>query len=236
MADTTNIMGEVGGQLLETVFSGILWFGIAILIIGVVGFLGWFFLVHKRRFSILVKVTSERANDKNRIIFDKAAILVDRKDKSKFFRLWGLKLDLPAPRFNVLQSTSKGDYLELYRTSEDTIYYLTSSVIDKTKIIRGDGKSYLLASQKNKQIDPDMAFWGTRRMMENKKMFDTESLLMKLLPFLPQILGGMFMIFILYIFLDHLPGILGQISELSKDLQCGSNPVQTIATGVATPA
>ncbi len=234
MADTTSIMSTVGGQVTEKIFSGILWFGIAILIIGIVGFLGWFFLVHKRRFNILVKVTSERANDKNRIIFDKAAILVDRKDKSKYFRLWDLKLDLPSPKFNVLQSASSGDYLELYRTSEDTIYYLTPSVVDKTKIIKGDGKIYSLASQRNRQIDPDMAFWGIRRMMENKSMFDTESILMKLLPFLPQILGGMFMIFILYIFLDHLPGILSQIATLSKDLGCRGGA--TIATGVATPA
>jgi len=232
MADTTNVMSTVGGQFVDKIFSGILWFGIAILIIGVVGFLGWFFIVHKRKFNILVKVTSERANDKNRIIFDKAAILIDRKDKSKYFRLWDLKLDLPSPRFNVLQSTSQGDYLELYRTSEDTIYYLTPSVIDKTKIIKGDGKYYSLASQRNSQIDPDMAFWGTRRLMENKSMFDTESILMKLLPFLPQIFGGMFMIFIMYLLLDHLPGILSQLAELVKEMRMLNGQGGAVATVV----
>lgn len=229
------IFSEVAGQFTDKIFSGIIWFGVAILVIGILGFLIYFFLIYKKKFNIEVKVTSERANERDRIIFDKAAILIDRKDKSKYFRIWGLKLDLPAPKFNVLQSTSKGDYLELYRTSEDTIYYLTPSVIDKTKIIKGDGQIYALASQKNKQIDPDMAFWGTRRMMENKSMFDTESLLMKILPFLPQILGGMFMIFILYILLDHLPGILSQLSSLVEQmrlLQEGGS----VATGTATVA
>ncbi len=227
------IMSEVSGQFVDRIFSGIIWFGVAVLLIGIIGFLIYFFLIYKKKFNIQVKVTSERANERDRIIFDKAAILVDRKDKSKFFRIWGLKLDLPAPKFNVLQATNKGDYLELYRTSEDTIYYLTPSVIDKTKVIKGDGKVYLLASQKNKQIDPDMAFWGTRRMMENKSMFDTESLLMKILPFLPQILGGMFMIFILYILLDHLPGILAQLSDLVREMRVMQGG-GSVATGVAT--
>ena len=136
-----------------------------------------------------------------------------------FFRIWGVKLDLPAPRFNVLQSTSSGDYLELYRTSENRIYYLTPSIIDKTKIIQTDGKTYAIASQKNLQMNPDMEFWAARRMEENKKMFDTESIFMKLLPYIPAILGGMVTIFILYILLDHLPGILTQLTELVREMR-----------------
>jgi len=210
MADPSNIISQVGGKFMEKIFSGILWFGIIILIAGVVGFLGWWFFVYKRKFNIKVKVTSERAGDRNRIIFDKAAILRDRKDKTMYFRLWTLKLDLPAPKFNVLQSTTAGDYLELYRTSENRIYYLTPSVIDKKQIVKSDGKLYPIASQKNLQVNPDMDFWAARRMKENKGMFDTDSVFMKLLPYLPAIVGGVVTIFILYILMAHLPEILNQ--------------------------
>ncbi len=219
MVDPSGVVSEVGGELVERIFSGLLWFGIAIILIGVVGFLIWWFIIYRRKFNIKVKITSERAGDRNKIIFDKAAILRDRKDRSMFFRIWGIKLDLPAPKFNVLQSTSEGDYLELYRTSENRIYYLTPSIIDKRKIIGADGKDYAIASQVNKQINPDMDFWAARRMSENKKMFDTESIFMKLLPYIPAILGGMITIFILYILLDHLPGILSQLTELVREMK-----------------
>ena len=219
MVDAGNIVSTVGGKFVEKIFSGLLWFGIIVILIGIVGFLGWWFLVYKKKFNIKVKITSERARDRNRIVFDRAAILRDRKDKSMYFRIWGMKLDLPAPRFNVLQSTSDGDYLELYRTSENRIYYLTPSVIDKKNIIKSDGKLHALAVQTNKQIDASMDFWAARRMTENKKMFDTESIFMKLLPYIPAILGGMITIFILYILLDHLPGILQQLTELVREMK-----------------
>lgn len=219
MAIDTSIVGEVGGQFIEKLFSGLLWFGIGIIIAGVLFFLIWWFLVYKKKFNIKVKVISERAEDRNRIFFDYAAILRDRKDKSKFFRLWGLKLDLPAPKFNVLQATDKGDYLELYRTSENKIYFLTPSVIDRTKVIKADGKIYSIASQTSRQIDPDMDFWGARRVQENKKLFDTDSMFMKLMPYIPAILGGIVTIFVLYILLDHLPGILSALTELVREMR-----------------
>jgi len=213
------IVSEVGGKFVERIFSGLLWFGLTIILVGIIGFLGWWFLIYKKKFNIDVKIISERAGDRNRIIFDKAAILRDRKDKSLFFRIWGIKMDLPAPKFNVLQATDKGDYLELYRTSENRIYFLTPSSIDKTKIIKSDGKVYAIAAQTNKQIDPDMDFWAVRRMQENKGMFSTESVFMRLLPYIPAILGGAITIFILYILLDHLPQILSQLTELVREMK-----------------
>lgn len=210
---------EVGGQLVEKIFSGMLWFGIGAIIAITVGSLIWWFGIYKKKFNIKVKVISERANDKNVILFDQAAILKDRNDGSHFFRLWSLKLDLPAPKFNVLQSTDKGDYLELYRTSENRIYYLTPSIVDKTKIIRSDGKVYAIASQITKQIDPEMDFWLTKRKKLNRGMFATDSIFMKILPLLPALMGGVFMIFMLYILMDHLPGILSQLTQLVREMK-----------------
>ncbi len=216
---STSGLEGVGSTIIEKIFSGIIWLTVGVLFAGIVVGLIYYFIIYKKKFNIDVKITSERAGDRDRVMFDKAAILTDRKDKSKFFRIWSAKIDLPAPKFNVLQDTNRGDYLELFRTSENTIYYLTPSIIDKTRIIKDDGKVHLIAAQKNMQMTTDMDFWAARRSQENKKMFDTESIFMKLLPYLPAIMGGFITIFVLYILLDHLPGILNTLSELVRELK-----------------
>jgi len=47
-------------------------------------------------------------------------------------------------------------------------------------------------------------------------MFDMDSMLMKLLPYIPAAIVSVICIFILYILLDHLPGILSQLQELYR--------------------
>ena len=214
----TNPFDAVGGQLFDKIFSGILWFGIFFVLVAVVGFLMWFFLVHKRKFDIKVKLISERSGDKNRILWDKAAILFDRKNKLKYFRLWNTKVDLPIPRFNVLQGSDTGDYLEIYRKSEDDFYFLTPSKINKTVMIRSDGRAYPIALQEHKQIDTDISFWNTKRKGQNTSMFDTEKMWMKILPYIPHIIGGVITIFVLYILMDSLPQVLGSLQEVAKEL------------------
>ncbi len=182
-------------------------------------------LIYKRKFNIKVKIISERANDKNRIIFDQAAILRDRKDGSHYFKLWKLGLELPSPKFSVLQSAGRFDYLELYRTSENTIYFLAPPAIDKKRVIGVDGREYLIASQTSKQINPDMEFWAIKRKGMNKKMFDPEKLWMKMLMFLPQLMVGVLSIFVLYILMSYLPEILSELSELAKTI----NPTPRVA-------
>ena len=214
-----NPFGEVGSQLFNTVFSGIIWFGIAAIVVIVLGVFMWYFLVYKRKFDIRVKIKSDRADDKDQIIFDKAAILRDRKTGTNYFKLWGLGKDFPVPRYNVLQRTSQGDYLEIYRKGENEFYFLTPSQVNKTKVIKADGKIYAFASQEQNMVDPEMGFWIAKRMDQNKKMFDTENIFMKILPYLPHIIGGMFMVFVLYILLDHLPGILSTLRELVESMK-----------------
>lgn len=214
-----DVFSQFGGSLFENLFGSILWFGLAIFFIGVLGFLMWYFLIYKKKFDIDVKITSERSGDRNRIIFDRAAILKDRVTGTKFFKVWSLKIELPIPEFSVLQTSNKGDYLELYRTSEDHIYFLTPARIDKFKLIKADGKVYPLASQENRQIDTDLAYWNVKRKNQNKKMFDTEGWLSKLLPHIPAIIGGVLTIFVLYVLMDNLPGILRELTELTKELR-----------------
>lgn len=214
----TDLFGEVGGQLLDKAFSGILIFGIVILIICLIAGFIWYFGVYRKKFDIKVKIISNRAEEKNSILFDKAAILKDLKNQLPYFRVWGLKKDFPVPKYNVLQKSDKGDYLEIYRDSEDRFYFLRPVRINKKYIIRADGKRVRLAEQEQTASDPEMDFWRVKRKGINKRMFDTESILMKILPYVPQIIGGVITIFVLYILMDTLPGVLSSLQELVESL------------------
>lgn len=215
MAD---VFGAVAGGIANRIFSGILWFGIAIIIILVIGFLMWFFFIYRRKFDIKVKIKSERAEDNYSIIIDKAAILVEFRTKLPYFRVWGLKRDFPVPKYKVLQKTSEGDLLEILRKGEDEFYFLTPPKIVKEYIIKSDGKRYPMAEQSQIMIDPEIAFWMNKRKDSNKKMFDTEKIWMKILPFIPHIISGVLVIFILWILMDSLPEILGQLRQLTQAL------------------
>lgn len=218
-----NLFSEVGSQLVEKAFSGILIFGIIFIVIGVLGFTGYYFFVYKRKFDIKLKIISQRSQDKDGVLFDMAAILIDRKTKSKYLKFWNLKIELPIPTFNVIQRSNRGDYIELLRTGEDMFYYLLPPKIKESFVLREGTKIYPIAHQKLNLIDPDMAFWAVKRKSMNRGMFDPENLFMKILPYLPLILGGAFMVFILYILMSYLPDVLRQLKELVSALASAKN-------------
>jgi len=225
----TGVFGQIASGLFEKVFSGVLWFGIAIIIIGVLSGVIWYFFVYKKKFDIKVIIKSNRASDRYGTIFDKAAILTDRKTKTPYLRVWGLQRDFPIPKFDELQKTNEGDLLEMFRKSENEFLFLRPSVINKQRVIRADGKTYAIAEQGQTMVDPEMGFWAAKRKDLNKKMFSPESILMKVLPYLPSIFGGVITIFILYILLDHLPTILASLKELVDSMN-------TLQQGSVTPA
>lgn len=225
----TNVFGEVAGQFTQRIFSGLLWFGIALIIILVLGGVMWYFFIYKRKFDITTKIISERAEDKDSIIFDRAAILVDRKTRTKYFKLWSLGIELPVPPFNILQRTNKRDYLELRRTAEDKIYFLLPPKISKQYIVKADGKIYPISSQEMKMMDPDISYWQVKRKTQNKGMFDPEKMWMKILPYVPFIMAGAITIFILYILMSYLPSILAQLQQLTAELNRGR--VAQVTTG-----
>ena len=217
-ADFNAVAGDLFGKL----FGSILYFGLAIMLIATIGVAMWYWLHYKKKFDIMVKIRSERARDPA-IYFDWAAVIYNRQTKSKYFRLLNTKVDLPVPPFNVLQKTNRGDYLEIYRKSEEDFKFLTPGKIDKDRVIRADGKIYPVASTDQKQIEGDI-YWYISRKDKMKKLFDTDSMLVKILPWIPQIMGGIFMIFILYVMMDKLPAILGQMESLTRELRALKNP------------
>ena len=216
MAD--NPFSAVGSELVSKALGSILWVGIAFILICAVSFTLYFFFVYRKKFDIEVKIQSNRSEDKDSIIFDKAAILKDRKTQTPYFKIWGLRREFTVPKFNVLQRTNRGDYIEMYRNGEEEFYFLTPPKVSKTSIINEDGILVAIANQEQTLVDPGMAFWAQKRKGQNKKLFSVEQWYMKLLPFIPHIIGGVLMIFVLYILMDHLPAILSQLSELVRQM------------------
>lgn len=226
MVEVTAIAGQIAGKI----FSGILIFGIVVVVILVLGGTMYYFLIYKRKFDIDVKMTSKRAGDRDYIIFDQAAILTDRKTKAKYIKLWSSKIELKLPSFNILQRTNKGDYLEIFREGENKFYYMTPPFISRKYGIKADGRLYPMAEQSTKLIDPEMDYWVAKRKSMNKGMFDQEQVWMKILPYVPYILGGAFTIFILYILMSRLPAILAQLQELTSELN--RRNVAEVTTGI----
>ena len=218
-----NTFSDVGGKLFEKVFSGIIWFGVGLVILIAVGFTMWYFLLYKKKFDIKVKVISERAGAQNVEMEDKGAILTDRKTKTPYLRVWTLHRDFPVPKYNVMRKLFEGrkerDYLEIYRRGQNEFYFLLPPTIINTKILKADGKLIPLSEQKQIMFDPEMAFWAVKRKTLNKKMLNTEGLLFKLLPYIGIMMGGVILIFILYILLDHLPGILTELRSLVAEMR-----------------
>jgi len=219
MAEEANAISDMGGQLVSRIFGSILWFGIVVIVAGVIVGTVYYFFIYRRKFDIKVKINSNRSNEKYSVIFDKAAILTDRKNRTPYLRIWALRRDFPVPKYNVIQKTNTGDYIEMFRKSENEFYFLMPSELNKTHLIRDDGKKYMLANHSQIMVDPEMGFWAAKRKTNNKKMFSTDSILMKILPYVPQIVGGVITLFILYILMDTLPEVLGRLTELTRELK-----------------
>lgn len=217
MADLNNPMGIVGGELVGKILSSVIWI-IGIFIIGGL-VLGIFLYVrYRRQFDIQIKIQSERAEDKFSVIFDRGAILTDKKTKVKYLKLFNQKVELEIPPFNILQTSNKGDYVEIWRKSELEYYFLTPPKISKTEMIKKDGKLYPMANVEQVHLTSDMLEWLINRIEKHKNIFDTEHWLMKIIPYIPQIIGGILIIFTLYVLFDSLPAVLSALTELTKQL------------------
>lgn len=210
MADTD--LGLIIQNLFKSFSSTGIRIVIGVFVLFVVLGILYYFIYYRKRYDILVKVISERAKDPS-VYFDKAAIITERKTGKKYFRLLKTKCELAIPPFKILTSTNKGDYLEIWRKSEDEFIFLTYPTYDKIEYIGLDGKVYPTSRLIHKNIESDINFIIERKT-KNKKLINPESVLMKLLEYAPQIISSMFIIIILYIFLDKLPIILDSLNSL----------------------
>ena len=226
MADNNAVL-EAGSRLLGPIFSGGMWAIVLIVIVAVVGGTMYYFFGYRRKFNILVKVISDRASDP-RTYFDYAAILHDRKKDTKYIKLLSTKVELPVPSFKIMEATNKGDYLELWRKSQDEFVFLTKPKIDTEKIIRADGRMYPISKPLQRQMESDI-YWMTKRREDNQKLLSSEALWAKLLAWAPQIIGGVIVMLMLWITLSKLPGLIDQLITLTKEIQ--SLKGATVVTG-----
>lgn len=221
-------LGGIGEQLLSASVIGIVVILIAVVVIGFA-----FYLRYRRKFDISVEIMSERIGGHLTTFYDKGAILTD-KDGVKFLRLLKLKnVELPTINFGLtLDKTNRGDVLRYYRKSEDEFIPMTAPKINKMTVVKQDGREFPLVQAEFKQVEGDVAWWNVKRKQIHKGLFDTESMLMKLLPFIPQIIGGILTLFILYVLFDSLPQVLNSMKELVVELRSFRNLDEQVTAAV----
>lgn len=232
---------QTAGSLLSGVMSAGFAIGAVVLVMSVlVGTM--LYVRHVRRYNLIVEIRAERSTSPDindgiirtddqmseigrkirqgnyKIIYDKGAILFDKKDKTWYFRIKGERIELPVPPFNVLTPSTKGNVLKLWQKSNEEYFYLLPDSINPT-IVRADGKEYKVAQLSTKVVEGDIAYWNIKRKEKVKKLFDPESLLAKIVAYLPQIVGGFLLILLIWIVFDKIPGLINQLTDLANALR-----------------
>ena len=230
----TSQFGKVGTMLLEKIMSG------TIIIILVIIFAGMlvallFYLRYLSQFIYDIEIKSLRSSGiRNiagyKIIKDKGAFIRRRKDKTVWFRLKNQRVDLPPPPLECMQLGVKGkNFIKIFQKSDEEYYYLLPDLIDLEKVIR-DGKEIMIGQERVKVIDGDVGYWNTMKKKDNKKLFDTESLLMKLLPFIVPTLMIVLVIFISYFMIQK----WDVLAQVATSLERASQ--NCLSTGAVIPA
>ena len=232
-----NPVASVTAGLFGNILSGTIALVGFILVAGIIIGAG-FYVRYLRQFDIKAEIISTRANiggvDQHKIIFDKAGLIYSKQDKTWYFRIKGMKVDLPSPPFNVLIPTDKGNMVKIWQKSAEEFVFLLPDVINKNVIIRQDGKQYLTSQLVVKQVEGDVAYWNIMRKEKNKKLFDPESLMMKLLPLIVPMLMFVLVIFMTWMVLknfDVLAGVASSLKETAAILKGGSQAVVTTSGG-----
>lgn len=215
-------MAEVGEQfsnVFDSIFGGaftvVIWIFVGFLLVALGAGLVYYFFGYRKKFDIMVKVISKRAED-NKVYFDKGAILKDKKNNTTYLKLWNTKVQLELPKFNIFYSTNKGDYVEVLRESEKGFRFLTPPEIDETYLYRYDGKMYPIADLKQYQIENDIT-WILEREKVNKKILNPESIFMKILEYTPQIISMAFSFIILWIVFRYAPDLLDSMRQIMAE-------------------
>lgn len=217
------------GSITNDLFSGTL--GILLIIILVIlgfaagGGLFYYFRIYRKKYDITVKVISRRAGE-DKVYFDKAAIINDKKNATSFLRLQKSKLEIELPRFDIFYHTNKGDYVEILRKSDRDIRFITPPKIDKEYVYKKDGKLYRVSDLLQREIENDIS-WIINREKQNKSIINPESILMKLLMYMPQIISGVLSFMVLWMVLRYAPELLAAMEGFAKTITQANNPETT---------
>ena len=230
MADQFTATGiNLVSGLLGTTVKFIAYLVVAVVIVGV----GWW-VKYIRQFDIEVEILSLRAGTggvaQYKILHDKAGYIYSKTDKCWFFRLKDMKVDLKVTPFNVIIPTDKGNKVILKQTSPDEFTFVLRNEIDENTIIGTDGKLYPISEIKLKQVEGDVAFWNTKRKSTNKGLFNPESTLMRLLPFIVPVLMFTLVIFLTWMVIKNfsvLGDVAASLKETAQILKSSSSAVIT---------
>lgn len=238
MADLSGGFSQVGSAILGKLLSGgFIFVGILILIAFIFGIIWAIFYYKKFDIKVRIKVKRGTGSDGEsiyKIDYDKGAIMYKRKDKRSFLRLLKSKVDLPCPPYESLQILAKGgNEIEIVRESDTEYYFEVPGTIERGFVMR-EGRSTPVLNSKTKVIESDVAYWNQLRKRDNRKLFDTESLLMKVLPFIPLIIVVVGMIFFTYIWLDKIPGVLTAVAEVADKLSEAASALRDVSIAQAT--
>jgi hypothetical protein len=231
--------GAVGEQI-SGVLSGILggtataaiWVVIGFAFLLIVGGVIWYFGFYRKKFDITAKVISERAEHFNKIFFDKAAIFYDGKNATYYLKLLNTKVELALPKFNVFANTNKGDYVEILRKSEKDFRFLTPPKIDREYIVKSSGKLFPISEIKQREIENDIS-WIIQRQKINKSIIDPDTMFMKLMAYLPQLVSASLMIVLVIYVFKLMPEMLQAMNDFAKTIKGGT--VETTVIGSLIP-
>lgn len=221
----TTVGGAFGGLFGGALTGVITLIGLLLVGAGIIG-TAWY-VRYIKQFNIKAEIISTRANiggvDQYKVIFDKAGLIYDKADKTYYFRIKDMKVDLPQPPFNVLIPTDQGNMVKIWQKSAEEFVFLLPDTINHSLIVRQDGKSYSSATLNVKQVEGDVAYWNVKRKERDKKLFDPQSTLMMLLPYLVPMLMFVLVIFISWMVLKNF--------EVLKDVAASLKETATILKG-----
>lgn len=224
MVDPT---GEALTGVLDGIFGGtfkvVMWSVLAVAVIGIAGAFVYYYFFYLKRFDITVRVISERGDDKHKMYFDKGGIFRDKKKNTDYLKLYKLGVELEVPKFNIMHSTNKGDYIELFRESERGFRFLTPPRVSKNYYIGNDGKKWPMRDLKQYQIENSLS-WVLERQKTNKKLINPEGLLLKLLEHAPQIISMAFSFIILWIVFKYAPQMLSEMKAMLNEIRKTTTP------------
>ena len=207
MAIETGAFKDVGSQLIERLISGSIIVFLILVSGGIIMGVLWY-VKYLRQFNIKVEIKSLRGSGTKgepiyKIIPDWGGMIYDKKDKRHYFKLLREKVELPPPPLDCLELQANGrNQLKIFQKSQEEYYYLLPEQINLENVIRG-GKKIPVGRAELSVIEGDIAYWNTLRKRDNRKLFDTETLLLKILPYVGIFLMFITVIFLTYIISDH---------------------------------
>lgn len=221
MVDFSGVRGVASQILNRVVTGGIMVIGVVIFAILVLVIL--LYVRYIRQFNIDVEIKSTRSRGATgggesvnyKLLSDKGGMIHNKKDKRWYFRLRKERVDLPLPPYQCFQIGEGGrNKIKIWQPSHEVYHYMLPDKINTSKMII-DGEEINIAEQEMKVVSGGDIYWNILKKKDMRKIFDPESLLMKLLPYIIPVLMFMLVIFMTYFITQH----WGEFTAAAKALE-----------------